>query len=929
MYNSKTKSIEMYYRKEKSNDLHHVSIPFDHYIFISPNYRRYGVIEDENTYTHLSSGDQLIQIFVDPSEAKKLYQTTSYVTGEADLSPEQRFICDNFYDTEFPSNLMPRIFYIDIEAWVNDGKIPSFSNNNAEINAITIYDNYTKTYYSWFLVPPSYTDSHEDIITKIDESVSDYSIHTEIKIFRDPALLLSAFSHFIKTNCPDIITAWNSQFDIPYITRKIYDYFGNEGLKILSPFNRVSSKITSALESGIELSIDTLIPGISVIDMMQLYKKNADTERPSYALKNITAFELGESKVQSEDSSDPTQMFLNEFITFCKYNIQDTRLLVLLEEKLKIINLAITIRNISKVDFQDIFSESRIIDYLFIMEAVRRRNAGGKIVLPSKPKHIMKQKYLGAYVKETLAGRFKWVADLDFKSLYPSIVKTFKLSSETLVGNVREYQQVILYNTAKEFRLDNLKYVYEELLPKYFEMDNFLESNIDNLTLKDLNNSKLNVNYYSLYKDNNYSSEFNSISEFNQWLRDNNFVMLSNGVIVDQNKDDAIIAKVIADIMDSREKYKKLMYDYLAKGNEEMHNVYNVYQTAVKVINNSVYGVTANEGFRLFNIDISEGITTTGQTLIRASTYVVNKFLNELASTKDVDYVITNDTDSIIFTLQNVVNYPIETRDAEILKEIASYAVQCMNIVNESVYSLAKNIFNKSKINKSNNYLTIKTEWLANAGIFVAKKAYAIHMVFKEGVPYEKLKSVGISLKRSGTPKAMKPFLEKVLTKILEYETKDEIDKLIALEVDKLKNEYELKDIALPISVNDISSYTKNVPVHVRGSKIWNKYFAKTEMDKVITGKVKYIYVKRWLTEPQLNEEGAYVLAVPDKESYWQAINEKIEVDYSKMRERLISKPVAAFYTALGWKLPSVAITDNNGTLNKVVNKSKSKLKLI
>ena len=152
---------------------------------------------------------------------------------------------------------------------------------------------------------------------------------------------------------------------------------------------------------------------------------------------------------------DPSELYLNNFVKFCKYNIQDVRLLVMLEDKLKIINLAITIRNISKVNFQDIFYETRIIDYMLLMEAVRRREEEGwNYVLPSKPQFIPKSKYLGAYVKPPIKGLFKWVSDLDFKSLYPSIVKTFLMSTETLVGKIDCYQQMVAYTIAKALNIN-------------------------------------------------------------------------------------------------------------------------------------------------------------------------------------------------------------------------------------------------------------------------------------------------------------------------------------------------------------------------------------------------------------------------------------------------------------------------------------------
>lgn len=409
-YNPYSKNIEMFYRTENSHKLNHTNVPFDHYIFISPDYRRYGCVDD--TYKLLTTDAPLVQVYMEPRDAYNLYSTTKHVTGEADVSPEQRFICDTFYDTEFPSQIKPRIYFLDIETWVKDGKMPSFSHNISEINAITIFDNYTEMYYSWFLVPPEETEDLATLEKNILSETNEYGKVT-VKLFTSPKSLLSSFMQFLKNNCPDIITAWNSKFDLPYLTRKIYDYFGMEGLKLISPFDRYSTKIKQALETGINLQIDTLIPGIDVIDLMALYKKNSETEKPSYALKIIAEEELGETKlIDDGGNNDPSYMYVNNFINFCKYNIQDVRLLTLLENKLMLINLAITIRNIVKTDFQDIFFETRTIDNMFIMEAVRRRNSGWNYVLPSKPKFIAKEKYLGAYVKAPIRGLFKWVADL-------------------------------------------------------------------------------------------------------------------------------------------------------------------------------------------------------------------------------------------------------------------------------------------------------------------------------------------------------------------------------------------------------------------------------------------------------------------------------------------------------------------------------------
>jgi DNA polymerase elongation subunit (family B) len=404
---------------------------------------------------------------------------------------------------------------------------------------------------------------------------------------------------------------------------------------------------------------------------------------------------------------------------------------------------------------------------------------------------------------------------------------------------------------------------------------------------------------------------------------------MPNGVVIDQNKSDAIIADVIADIMTSREKYKKKMLQALADKKEDEAEVLDMNQRAVKVLNNAVYGVTANERFRLYDLRLAESITTAGQVIIRSSTYIMNEYANNLAGTVNKDYVITNDTDSIIFTLDGIINNSIlpTERDPKILADIANYSKLCQEHVNESIYNIIKNVFYKYKVTKTNNFLMIKNEWLANAGLFVAKKNYVINMVFKEGVPYEKMKSTGISLRRSSTPKVLKPFLENVLGKILSFADNNEVNQLIVEECRKIKEDYSIRDIALPISVNDMDSY-ENLPVHIRGAKIWNDYYAPSDLNKITVGKVKYIYVKSW-DKQELNLNKEYVISIPDTDRDWNYISDKIVIDYDKMRERLIIKPISIFYNALKWDIPTEIKTNNNGAFINMGTKISSKFKLI
>ena len=140
---------------------------------------------------------------------------------------------------------------------------------------------------------------------------------------------------------------------------------------------------------------------------------------------------------------------------------------------------------------------------------------------------------------------------MDYNSLYPSITKTFKISIETFVGRIDNYQVVELYNVARYYNTNNLKFIKDELFPIYYEPDNRVDIEVEKSQQKDIDvfsiSDKLNINieYTKLYSDRDYPEHFNGLTEFVDWLRENNYALLPNGAVFDQNKDDAIISSVV------------------------------------------------------------------------------------------------------------------------------------------------------------------------------------------------------------------------------------------------------------------------------------------------------------------------------------------------------------------------------------------------
>jgi DNA polymerase elongation subunit (family B) len=98
-----------------------------------------------------------------------------------------------------------------------------------------------------------------------------------------------------------------------------------------------------------------------------------------------------------------------------------------LEDKMKLIELALTMAYDAKVNYNDVFYQVRMWDNI-IYNYLKKRN----IVIPPKNKSQKNEKYAGAYVKEPKPGRYDWVVSFDLNSLYPHLIMQYNISPETL-----------------------------------------------------------------------------------------------------------------------------------------------------------------------------------------------------------------------------------------------------------------------------------------------------------------------------------------------------------------------------------------------------------------------------------------------------------------------------------------------------------------
>jgi DNA polymerase elongation subunit (family B) len=168
--------------------------------------------------------------------------------------------------------------------------------------------------------------------------------------------------------------------------------------------------------------------GINVMDYMDLYKKFTYTNQESYRLDHIANVELGQRKLDHSEHENFKAFYTNDWQKFIDYNIIDTELVVRLEEKMKLLELAVALAYDAKVNVRDVYYQVRMWDTL-IYNFLKKKG----IVVPPAKRSDKNDKYEGAYVKEPIAGRYEWVVSFDLNSLYPHLIMQYNISPETLV----------------------------------------------------------------------------------------------------------------------------------------------------------------------------------------------------------------------------------------------------------------------------------------------------------------------------------------------------------------------------------------------------------------------------------------------------------------------------------------------------------------
>jgi len=737
-----------------------------------------------------------------------------------------QYISEKYPEDEIKFDISKiKLVTLDIEVASEEG-FPDVESCSEEILAISIQDYTTKKITTWGVKP-------------FKHNRSDLTYHYCPSEYE----LLNNFINYWMVDVPDVITGWNIQlYDVPYICKRLNRVLGEKLMKRFSNWGLVTEG--EVFINGRKHTVFD-VGGMTQLDYLDLYKKFTYKAQESYRLDYIAEVELGQKKLDHSEFDTFKDFYTKGWQKFIEYNIIDVELVDRLEDKMKLIELALTMAYDAKVNYADVFYQVRMWDNI-IYTYLKKRN----IVIPPKNKTQKDEKYAGAYVKEPIPGMYDWVVSFDLNSLYPHLIMMYNISPETLL---------------------------EERHPTV---------NVDKILNQSIN--------FELYKD--YAVCANG-AMFRKDVR--GFLP----ELMEKIYNERVIFK--KKMLAAEQEYERTKDKELIKEIARCNNI----QMARKIQLNSAYGAIGNQYFRYYKLANAEAITLSGQVSIQWIMNKVNSYLNKILKTENEDYVIASDTDSLYInmgplvenvfkgrekTTQGIVSFLDKVCQVEFEKYIESSYQELADYVN----AYEQKMYMKRECIAERGIWTAKKRYILSVwdseGVRYKKPKLKIKGIeaikSSTPAPCRKMLKESFNIMMSGSEDDMIDFIEKCRSEFRSLSPESVAFPRTASDVQKYSSSSNIYAPKTPIQVRGALLFN----YHIKQKKLTNKYSLIQNGEKV-----KFVFLKK----PNIIHENVISFI----QEFPKELNLDKYIDYDLQFEKAFLEPLKIILDSIGWNVEKTA----------------------
>ena len=358
----------------------------------------------------------------DLAQARRAYESQGAPTYEADIALGARFLMERFvkggvtFEDEPTHTRDGCLHFVDPRVKPSDFT-PALNLLSIDIECSLGMDLYSIALHGNGL----------ERVLMLDPKCQSGLTKDSYQAFQTEKELLKAFFQGVRTYDPDVLIGWNVVgFDLRWLWRKCLSLgitldIGTDGpAEMLEPGKLYNQWVAR-------------IPGRAVLDGIQMARM-AFVRTEDYTLATVAREILGRKKLIEtsgrEKALEISRLFASDKGSLARYNLEDTRLVSEIFEKLNLAQLALRRSQLTGLTLDRTGGSAAAFDFLYLPLLHRRGYVADTYPLPPDGA----QAAPGGLVLDSVPGFYHNVAVFDFKSLYPSIIRTFQV--DPLAANV-------------------------------------------------------------------------------------------------------------------------------------------------------------------------------------------------------------------------------------------------------------------------------------------------------------------------------------------------------------------------------------------------------------------------------------------------------------------------------------------------------------